>query len=442
MSGRWGGLGERPWLSPAAQRVTGVSTICGCGLVLVAVSMVYLFRMASSSLMAVTALLSVLLALVVVGAGGWLWHRSMSGWGVLRVAGWMVIGMAGLGTLFLWTLTHQLAYGGTMPQAHFVLANTLAAGSVIGIAIGLYDVQGQQYRRQLERERSKLSDERAKLAFLNRMLRHYVLNGVNIITGHVGMLKRTPESDGREHLDVIHDQSEDVADVVRKFRYLTQALVGETERGPRDLSGTLSRRITITAQAHEQATIQAEIPDGVTVLADEMLDQVFENLLTNAIVHNDQATPRVDVTVTEHPDTDTVSVTIVDNGPGLPEEQRASILEWETKREEDTDAGIGLAIVETLVDRYDGSILVSDAEPRGTSVRVELPTASGTALTHESTSTADRAPAVDISQTIQSADDADGADGATLNAESSDETAATESTATTDQHDPMPSATR
>ncbi len=379
-------------LSPTAKRFIGVCSICGCGFILALVALINRPSLASSPELAITSSLSILLALVLGLVGLWLWRQSISPQNVLRIAGWMVIGMASLGTLFLWTLTHQLAHGETMAQAHFVLANTLVAGGVLGIAIGLYDVRGKRYQRELEQERAKLADERAKLAFLNRMLRHYVLNGVNIITGHLTLLTGSVGPAGREHVDVIRDQSEDVADIVRKFRYLTQALLDETELQPRDLSADLSRRVTITAQSYEHAQIQADIPDGVTVLADELLDQVFENLLTNAIVHNDRDQPQVEVSVTDNTTDDTddefVLVEIADNGPGIPAEQYDSLLEWESKREEDESAGIGLAIVDTVVERYNGTVTFAENEPRGTLVSLELP---GTAEAVVTTDTADPA---------------------------------------------------
>lgn len=104
--------------------------------------------------------------------------------------------------------------------------------------------------------------------------------------------------------------------------------------------------------------------------ADEYLSELFENLLANAIEHNDAATPRVRVSVTV--DTEKAVVRIADNGPGMPDDHKDSLFDWEESSRADIGMGVGLAIVTALVDRYDGRIWVEDNEPTGTAVYVEL----------------------------------------------------------------------
>jgi len=63
--------------------------------------------------------------------------------------------------------------------------------------------------------------------------------------------------------------------------------------------------------------VETSIPDHVYVRADDdLLARIFANLLSNAIEHNDAATPRVEVTV--EPGPETVRFEIADNGPGIP----------------------------------------------------------------------------------------------------------------------------
>ena len=68
----------------------------------------------------------------------------------------------------------------------------------------------------------------------------------------------------------------------------------------------------------------------------------------------------------------TISLTVSDNGPGIPEEVKRRLFEpyFSTRK---SGTGLGLAIANTIVAEHNGSIRVQDNVPSGTAVTVELP---------------------------------------------------------------------
>jgi signal transduction histidine kinase len=104
-----------------------------------------------------------------------------------------------------------------------------------------------------------------------------------------------------------------------------------------------------------------------------MLGAVFRNLLNNAVQHNDTAEPYV--TVACDVDDAVVTVQIADNGPGIPDDQTDSIFEKGNTGIESAGSGIGLYLVATLVDQYDGTVRVDDNQPRGAVFTVQIPRA-------------------------------------------------------------------
>ena len=114
-----------------------------------------------------------------------------------------------------------------------------------------------------------------------------------------------------------------------------------------------------------------EIP-SVTLAASDMISSVFRNLLKNAIQHNNKEVAEVIVSATDHGDT--VTVTIADNGPGVPDDQKEAVFGKGERGLDSTGTGIGLHLVDTLVNVHDGEVWIEDNEPEGAIFTVELPT--------------------------------------------------------------------
>jgi len=128
-------------------------------------------------------------------------------------------------------------------------------------------------------------------------------------------------------------------------------LQSEMDRHAVRLSVVLEREIENARSTHDNALVRLERPlPDVDVLADDMLESVFRNLLTNAVRHNDKEVPEVIVLVDRH--NEGVLVRIADNGPGIPDERKAEIFEQGEMGLDSDGTGLGLYLVDVLVDRY------------------------------------------------------------------------------------------
>ncbi|MGM7643747.1 HAMP domain-containing sensor histidine kinase [Nocardia sp. JW2] len=112
-------------------------------------------------------------------------------------------------------------------------------------------------------------------------------------------------------------------------------------------------------------------PADAVVLGDRArLHQVLFNLLDNAARHGPAGG---EVHVTARAGVDTVVLEIQDDGPGIPEADRATVFDRFTRggRTDGGGTGLGLAIARWVVDLHGGTIAVADP---GSSIRVVLPT--------------------------------------------------------------------
>lgn len=106
------------------------------------------------------------------------------------------------------------------------------------------------------------------------------------------------------------------------------------------------------------------------------LDQVFTNLITNAIqAMQDQEGGILAMKIRTNPDDPgMVDIHISDSGPGIPEELRQRVFEpfFTTKRDEGT--GLGLAITRRIIMMHKGNIEL-ESFPGGTLFKIQLPVA-------------------------------------------------------------------
>ncbi len=144
-----------------------------------------------------------------------------------------------------------------------------------------------------------------------------------------------------------------------------------------DLSALLERTVRDAGRSSE---LQAEgaIEPGLTVRGNATeLTRVIENLIENARRYGKTAGKAVaHVSVTARNDGSEVMIEVADRGPGLPEDQVANLLRpftrMDTARSQANGAGLGLAIVDRIVQRHEGRLEIKNREDGGLAVRVWL----------------------------------------------------------------------
>ena len=94
------------------------------------------------------------------------------------------------------------------------------------------------------------------------------------------------------------------------------------------------------------------------VWADDLLAEVFHNLIGNAVKFGG---PDVVITISIETLDGNVVVTVADTGPGVPDELKKSIFRrFERGLIRARGEGLGLYICRTLLERYGGRIWVED----------------------------------------------------------------------------------
>ncbi len=296
--------------------------------------------------------------------GHWLAHSAFDADDAWEVTTWCFAGMLGALSLTFWPMFYQRVVGVSVRDPLFILVVSAGLGANAGLVIGVYDTRSRRRRAEVERSRDTLR-------FVNRLLRHNVLNATQVIAGYAELLlERSHPDDVEDHLRAIERQGEGITALVRNVDVLADHTADARRVRPVDLGALVADELDALQLGHDGATVERDLPPGIEVAADELLSAAIRNVVENAIEHHDGDAPRVEVTLTA--DDGTATLHVADDGPGIPAERRARAFE----PGEYADRGLGLYLARTLVDDLDGAVTLADNEPRGTRVTIELPLAS------------------------------------------------------------------
>ena len=187
--------------------------------------------------------------------------------------------------------------------------------------------------------------------------------------------------------ETIIRQVSDIGRMVDEFSAFARMPKPVMER--HDVREIVREAVFLFQVSRPEISFALDLPDKpVIALSDRrLLAQAVTNLVKNASEAIDSAVEanparagsgRVLAKVRSKGDR--VQITVIDNGCGLPKENRERLVEpYMTTREKGT--GLGLAIVQRIVEQHGGTLTLADAPKRngkieGASVRIDLPTES------------------------------------------------------------------
>jgi signal transduction histidine kinase len=171
-------------------------------------------------------------------------------------------------------------------------------------------------------------------------------------------------------------QNERMGRLVGDLLLLARAEAGELVRPDEELVdlGAVAARVG-REQGRSRVPVLLDGADEAWTRGDEgHLERVVENLVANAVRH---ASSRVAVATTMNGRW--VQLTVTDDGPGIPPEDRARVFERFVRLDADRSrrgggTGLGLAIVAEVVGAHGGTVSIGDAHP-GSVFTVRLPSA-------------------------------------------------------------------
>jgi PAS domain S-box-containing protein len=163
-----------------------------------------------------------------------------------------------------------------------------------------------------------------QLQVLNRVLRHNIRNKLNIARG---VLERALDTAGRVSDSMAHhglDAVDQLLELCEKARELATESASQNNPESVAIADLVTRTVRALEAEYPGAVISTDLATEALVADTGQLEQALRELCENAIEHTDQQEPRVRITVETGSDSDDgIIITVGDNGPGIPDDQRA-----------------------------------------------------------------------------------------------------------------------
>ncbi len=221
-----------------------------------------------------------------------------------------------------------------------------------------------------KRTRQRLKRNNELLRAFDQVLRHNMNTAMTVIRGYAETIVETWDGNVADQAAKIRESSDTLLTTIDKERRITK-LINESKAPEKLAVDQLLQRVADRVRdEYPRTNIDVRGERNVTIRAVQSAEEAIEELVENAIIHTEDMHPQVTITVQSKPDT--VSITVADNGPGIPEMDKNVL----TKESDITPlyhgSGLGLWFVKEVAHRSEAEISVTDNQPRGTKITMRF----------------------------------------------------------------------
>ncbi|MER7973766.1 MULTISPECIES: ATP-binding protein [unclassified Streptomyces] len=247
-------------------------------------------------------------------------------------------------------------------------------GAVRRVVVCLRDTEA---RRRTERSHAEL------IATVAHELRSPLTSVKGFTATLLAKWERFTDDQKRLMLETVDADADRVTRLIAELLDISRIDSGrlEVRRQPVDIGAAVGRHIQAYVAAGQPADkflLRLEPPLPALWADPDKIDQVLSNLLENAVRHG-EGTVTIDVTPSASPregETDAhaaTSVTVSDEGSGIPEESMNRVFTRFWRGSKRGGTGLGLYIVKGIVEAHGGTITVGRAPDGGAQFRFTLP---------------------------------------------------------------------
>ncbi|WP_226011470.1 MEDS domain-containing protein [Halomicrobium salinisoli] len=244
-----------------------------------------------------------------------------------------------------------------------------------------YEIERRRHETDLEETIERLEQSNDRLKQFAYAASHDLQEPLRMVSSYLQLLEDQYRDEldetAEEYIDFAVDGADRMRAMVDDLLAYSRVEQADGEFEPVDCEAVLDR-VTDDLQVRIEETDADVVVDSLPrVRGDaEQLEQLFSNLVANAVKYNESDRPRVEVTAERRGDYCELAVS--DNGIGIDPEKADRIFEVFKRLHHDdeyTGTGIGLSLCQEIVDNHGGDVSVDSEPGEGSTFTVTLPAA-------------------------------------------------------------------
>lgn len=226
-------------------------------------------------------------------------------------------------------------------------------------------------------------DSRRDAELYTDVLSHDIKNFNQAILGYLDLLRsRLQKPENTVFIDKVAEQVMNTSWLASNIRTMSRVTFGDVELTKTDLGGVLMDCEKSITQYYpgRKITVHHQLARGAHhTEADELIKELFTNILTNAVKYDSSEQVVIDMGVDRVYEDDRMYwlVSVADRGRGIPDDVKSVVFDRFSKAPRKKGSGMGLHIVKTLAKRYGGKVWVEDRvrgdHAQGSVFKVQLP---------------------------------------------------------------------
>ena len=252
-----------------------------------------------------------------------------------------------------------------------------------GIIATIMDITERKKAQERERETKNLRELDSLRTELLANVSHELRTPLASIKGFATVMmdydkKLTPD-EKREYLEIIDNNADRLSELIEQLLVMSRLGAGvlAIDKEPNDIRQLCHDVVAEARIRTPEYQFLLKLPKSLpTIHIDaKRIRQVMDNLIDNAVKNS---SPGSKITISAQNNSDKVTVTIADQGYGIPIEDQSRIFDrmFNAERKHKTGrsgAGLGLSICKGLVEAHDGQIWIESEEGKGTRCFFTLP---------------------------------------------------------------------
>ncbi len=227
----------------------------------------------------------------------------------------------------------------------------------------------KQMEKKIKKSEKKYMEAYERAEFYKDLFAHDITNILQVILSGIdigeALLMQNDLESLNDIFNMIKEQVFKGAQLVSNVRKFSQLDTNKIQIMDINLYELMKKCVNsfISLKPYRKLNIKIKTSNkGILVKADDLLQDVIDNLLTNAVRHNEN--PQVDIKINisrnKREKNDYIRIEVIDNGVGVEDDRKQIIFSREPTNKNISGMGLGLSLVRKIIKSYRGKIWVED----------------------------------------------------------------------------------